>query len=144
MAEIKTKKTKASVVAFLNSVENDQRREDGKKLLAIFKAATGMKPAIWGASIVGFGSYHYKSERSAQEGDWMLTGFSPRKTNLTVYIMSGFKEYGPLMKKMGRHAKSAGSCLYINKLSDVHLPTLTTIIKKSVIQMQKRHKTAST
>ncbi|MFA5935460.1 MAG: DUF1801 domain-containing protein [Patescibacteria group bacterium] len=143
MAELKTQKTKASVTAFLNSVEDEHRREDGKKLLKIFKDATGMKPVMWGTSIVGFGSYHYKSERSTQEGDWMLTGFSPRKANLTVYIMSGFKEYADLMKKVGRHKISGGSCLYINKLSDIHIPTLVTLIKKSVTEMKKRHKTAS-
>ncbi len=141
MAEIKTKKNTTSVAGFFNKVENPQRREDGKKLLQIFKEATGMKPVMWGTSIVGFGMYHYKSERSAQEGDWPLTAFSPRKANLTVYIMPGFKDYGPLLKKLGRHKISGGSCMYINKLSDVDVPTLSTIIKKSVREMQRRYKT---
>jgi hypothetical protein len=140
MAEVKTKKTKASVVAFLNSIENEQRREDGKKLLAIFKDATGMKPAMWGTSIVGFGSYHYKSDRSAQEGDWPLTGFSPRKGSLTVYIMSGAANYAELLKKMGRYKISGGSCVYINKLSDIDVPTLTKLIQTSVRDMRKRYK----
>lgn len=142
MAELKTKKNSASVAVFLNSVADEQRREDGKKLLTIFKAATGMKPVMWGTSIVGFGLYHYKSERSTQEGDWPLTGFSPRKANLTVYIMPGFKQYGSLLKKMGRHKISGGSCIYINKLSDIDVPTLSTIIKKSVQEMQRRYKTS--
>jgi hypothetical protein len=142
MAEPKTQRTKASVVAFLNAVEDEQRRADGKKLLAIFKDATGMKPAMWGTSIIGFGSYHYKSERSAQEGDWMLTGFSPRKTSLTVYVMSGSGKYAALMKKLGRHKESGGSCVYINKLSDIDIPTLTTLIKTSVEDMKKLHKNA--
>lgn len=144
MAELKTQKNKASVVAFLNSVENEQRREDGKKLLAIFKKATGMKPSMWGTAIIGFGSYHYKSERSTQEGDWPLTGFSPRKTSLTVYIMSGVKEYGPLLKKLGRYKLSGGSCVYINKLSDIDIPTLVTLIQTSVRAMKKKYKITST
>ncbi len=140
MAELKTKKSTASVPAFLSSVENDQRREDAKKLLKIFKDVTGMKPVLWGTSIVGFGSYHYKSERSAQEGDWPLTAFSPRKANLTIYIMPGFKSYKSLLKKLGPHKISGGSCIYLNKLSDVHVPTLRTIIKQSVRDMQKRYR----
>lgn len=140
MAELKTQKNKASVSTFLNSVENEGQRADAKKLLTIFKETTGMRPAMWGTSIIGFGSYHYKSERSRQEGDWPLTGFSPRKANLTVYIMPGFKEYTVLLKKLGPH-KTGGSCLYIRKLSDIHVPTLKTIIKKSVQEMQRRYKT---
>lgn len=101
MAELKTKKNKANPVEFLSTIADAQKREDTKKLLTVFKKATGMKPVMWGSAIVGYGSYHYKSERSSQEGDWMLTGFSPRKANLTVYIMPGFKEYAPLLKKGG-------------------------------------------
>lgn len=141
MAELKTKKTKASVAAFIDSVEPEQKRKDSKQLLKIFKAATGMKPALWGEAIVGYGSYHYESERSAQKGDWPLTGFSPRKANLTVYIMPGFKNYASLLKKLGRHKISGGSCIYINKLSDIHVPTLTTIIKQSTKEMKKKHMT---
>ncbi len=140
MAELKTKKTKASVAAFINSVSDERRRADAKQLLSIFKEATGMKPAMWGSSIVGFGSYHYKSERSTQEGDWPLTGFSPRKGSLTIYVMPGFKQYAALLKKLGKHKTSVG-CLYVNKLSDLHIPTLKMLIKRSVKEMQKRHKT---
>lgn len=139
MAELKTKKNSASVSTFLASVDGEQRRKDAKELLSIFKAATGMKPAMWGTSIVGFGSYHYKSDRSTQEGDWPLTGFSPRKANLTVYIMPGFKTYTSLLKKLGKHKISGGSCIYINKLSDIDIPTLRTIIELSVKEMQKRY-----
>lgn len=141
MAELKTVKNKASVSAFVKAVQDPQRRKDAKELLTIFKKATGMKPAMWGTSIVGYGSYHYKSERSTQEGDWPLTGFSPRKSNLTIYIMPGFKSYGPLLKKLGKHKVSGGSCIYIRKLSDVHVPTLITIIKDSVREMKRRHAT---
>lgn len=142
MAELKTKKTTASVSGFLAAVPDEGRRMDAKALLKIFKEATGMKPVLWGTGIVGFGAYHYQSERSAQKGDWPLTGFSPRKANLTVYIMPGFKEYAPLLKKLGKHKISGGSCIYINKLADIDVPTLRTIIKRSVKDMQKRHKTA--
>lgn len=141
MAELKTKKTKASVGDFLSSVKDERRREDGRRLLGIFKEVTGMKPAMWGTSIIGFGSYHYESERSAQKGDWPLTGFSPRKANLTIYIMPGFKTYGALLKKLGKHKKSV-SCLYVNKLSDIDVPTLKKIIKESVKDMKKRHVSA--
>ncbi len=141
MAEIKTKKTRASVAAFLDAVENETRRKDGKELLKIFKEVTGMKPAMWGPTMVGFGTYHYKSERSAQEGDWPLVAFSPRKANLTIYIMPGFKDYEPLLKKLGSHKTSVG-CLYIKKLADVDISTLKMIIKKTVQEMQKRYKSA--
>jgi hypothetical protein len=141
MAELKTLKNKASVAAFINAVQDPQRRKDAKKLLAIFKDATGLKPVMWGSSIVGYGQYHYKSERSSQEGDWPLTGFSPRKASLTVYIMPGFKGYSSLLKKLGKHKVSGGSCIYINKLSDIHEPTLIAIIKDSVQEMKRRHTT---
>ncbi len=141
MAELKTKKNAASVSAFIDSVADEERRADAKRLLKIFKQATGMKPTMWAESIIGFGSYHYKSERSAQEGDWMLTAFSPRVQNLTVYIMSGAKNYGALLKKLGKHKVSSGSCIYINKLSDIHVPTLQTLIKQSARDMQKKYKT---
>lgn len=139
MAELKTLKTTASPRAFIAGVADDQKRADATALLKIFADATGMKPAMWGSSIVGYGSYHYKSERSTQEGDWPLTGFSPRAQNLTIYIMPGFKEYGPLLEKLGKHKISGGSCVYIKRLSDIHVPTLTRLIKKSVADMQKRH-----
>lgn len=141
MAEVKTVKTKASVSAFIKAVKDPTRREDAQKLLLIFKKATGLNPAMWGTSIVGYGEYHYKSERSSQEGNWPLTGFSPRKTALTVYVMSGAKNYSALLKKLGRHKVSGGSCIYINKLSDIHVPTLSAIIKDSVREMKRRYKT---
>lgn len=139
MAELKTKKTSASPAKFIASVTDEARRADAKTLLKLFKDATGLPPKMWGGSIIGFGSYHYKSDRSTQEGDWPLTGFSPRKQNLTVYIMPGFKEYGPLLTKLGKHTISGGSCIYIKRLSDIHQPTLKTIIKKSVATMRKRY-----
>lgn len=139
MAELKTKKTKASVAKFISSVDDEQKRKDAKTLMKLFGQVTKEKPVMWGTSIIGFGSYHYKSERSAQEGDWPITGFSPRKQNLTIYIMSGFTAYGALLRKLGKHSISGGSCIYIKRLSDVHLPTLRTIIASSVRDMKKRY-----
>jgi uncharacterized protein YdhG (YjbR/CyaY superfamily) len=138
MADIKTKKTKASVAAYIAAITDAKKRTDAKALLSIFKHATGMQPALWGTSIIGYGMYHYESERSAQKGDWPLTGFSPRKQNLTVYIMPGFKEYAPLMQKLGKY-KTSVSCLYINKLADVDTKVLEQLIKRSVADMKKKH-----
>jgi hypothetical protein len=143
MAELKTKKNSASVTAFLKGIEPEQKRKDGLALLAMFKEVTGMKPVMWGSSIVGFGQYHYKSERSAQEGDWPLVGFSPRKQNLTLYVMPGFADYGPMLKKLGKHKTSVG-CLYINKLEDVDTKVLRQIIKRCMTDMQKRYPTKKT
>ncbi len=140
MAEIKTKPTKHSVTTFLKTVTEKQKREDSLVLLHIFTEITSFKPILWGTSMIGFGSYHYKSERSAQEGNWPLTGFSPRASGITIYIMPGFNEYTELLKKIGKHKISGGSCLYIKKLSDVHLPTLKLLIKKSVTSMKKTYK----
>ncbi len=138
MAEIKTKKTKESVVKFIAAIPDAKQRADAKGLLALMKKATGEKPVLWNNNMVGFGEYHYESDRSAQKGDWPLTAFSPRKSNLTVYIMPGFKDYGALLKKLGKH-KHGGSCLYIKRLSDVHLPTLQTIVERGYKAMKKKY-----
>lgn len=94
---------------------------------------------MWGTSMIGYGEYHYRGRSS--EGDWPITAFSPRVQNMTVYVMLGFKEYQSLLKKIGKHKISGGSCLYFKKLDDLHIPTLKTLIKKSYSQMQKRYKT---
>lgn len=135
MAELKTKPTKQSVEAFLKTIEPSQKRADGLALLKLFTVATGEKPVMWGTSIVGFGMYHYKSERSTQEGDWPLVGFSPRKQNLTLYVMSGIKASDPLLKKLGKYKASVG-CLYLNKLSDVDENVLAELIDKSFRNMK--------
>lgn len=140
MAEIKTKKTNESALAFVKKVPDAEKRNDGLTLLKLFEKVTREKPRMWGASMIGFGSYHYKSERSSQEGDWPLTAFSPRKQNLTLYLMPGFKEYGDLLKSLGKHKISGGSCLYINKLSDVDMKVLEKLIKRSFTDMKKKHK----
>ena len=136
MAELKTKKTSASVPAFLKSVENEQRRKDSFALLETFKQVTRMPPILWGNSIVGFGEYHYKSERSSQEGSWPLTGFSPRKRSMTVYIMPGFTNYQDSMSNLGKH-KTSVSCIYFNKLTDIDTNVLKQLIRKSVADMKK-------
>jgi len=132
---MKTTPNDKSVTKFLKSVENDKRRADGQEVLKLFEEVTGMEPRMWGDSIVGFGSYHY-TYASGREGDWMLTGFSPRKQNLTLYIMDGFDEYDKLLAKLGKH-KLGKSCLYINKLEDVDQDVLKQLIQKSVEHMQK-------
>jgi len=140
MAELKTKVNNASVTAFINTVKDPVQRADAKKLLALFKKVTKEKPKMWGSAIVGFGQYHYKSERSAQEGDWMLTGFSPRKTALTLYLMStGLAESESLLKKMGKY-KISGGCLYIKRLSDVDVVILEKVIKTAFAVLKKKSK----
>ena len=139
MAELKTKVTHASVTAFLKAIEEPQKRADAQKLLKIFIEETGYKPKMWGDSIVGFGSYHYKSDRSKQQGDWPLTGFSPRKQNLTLYIMSGFKDHFAILEGLGKYKISGGSCLYIKKLSDVDEKTLRKLIKLGVAEMREKY-----
>lgn len=135
MAELKTKENNASVSAFVKSIENDEKRKDCQTLLALMKEITGKRPKMWGDSIVGFGRYHYKY-KSGREGDWFVTGFSPRKQNLTVYIMCGFDDYEGLLKKLGKY-KTAVSCLYIKRLSDVDLNVLRELIAKSVEDMSE-------
>lgn len=132
---LKTQRTKAGVKAFLDQVPDEGRRKDAKTVAALMEDVTGEKPAMWGTSMVGYGSYHYKYE-SGQEGDWPLVAFSPRKANLTLYLMPGFKEYGDLLSKLGKHTKSV-SCLYIKSLDDVHLPTLRTLVRQSVKHMKQ-------
>ncbi len=138
MGAIKTLVTDASVGDFINAVPDEVKRQDSFALLRMFTTITGQQPKMWGSSIIGFGQYHYKSDRSRQEGDWPLTGFSPRKQNLTLYIMPGFKDYQDLLKDLGKHKTSVG-CLYINKLADVDQKILEKLIKKSYLEMKKKH-----
>ena len=130
MAELKTKQTNQSVQKFLNDIPDPAKRKDCKTVAAMMTEISGYKPKMWGPSIVGFGSYHYKYA-SGQEGDWPLICFSPRKQNLTLYVLSGSDEENELLKKLGKHT-TGKSCLYIKQLSDVDLPTLKTLIRKCV------------
>jgi hypothetical protein len=135
MAELKTKRNKGDVEAFLNSVSDERKREDSFAILDLMRQATGKEPEMWGDSIIGFGSYHYKY-KSGREGDWFLTGFSPRKQNLTLYIMSGFDEYDQLLSKLGKHS-TGKSCLYIKKIEDVDVNVLKDLVQKSVEHMER-------
>ena len=137
MAELKTKPNKNSVAGFIKSVE-ERRREDCKALLSLMKRITRKKPTMWGDSIVGFGKYHYKYE-SGREGDWFVTGFSPRKQNISIYIMPGFSKYQTILKKLGKH-KTSVSCLYINKLAEIDIKQLEKLITRSVKDMAKLYK----
>lgn len=131
MAELKTKPTQASVKDFLNQIPDKERREDCFAVAKMMEEITGNKPTMWGPSIVGFGTFRYKYA-SGREGDWPVAAFSPRKKDLTLYFMMGsFKKHNELMEKLGKHSVSK-SCLYIKRLSDVHIPTLKKLIKASV------------
>ena len=136
--ELKTKVNAASVEGFLNSVTDEQKREDCFEILKLMKQVTKETPKMWGSSIVGFGSYHYKGA-SGREGDWLLTGFSPRKQNLTLYITGGFDLYKDLLRKLGKYKTSVG-CLYIKKLDDVDKKVLKELVAESVKTAKKLSK----
>lgn len=130
MSTIKTLVNDASVEDFINSVDGDVKKADAFKILEMYKVITNETPKLWGSSMIGFGQYHYQSERSSQEGDWPLGAFSPRKQSLTLYIMPGFNDYSDLLSQLGKHKVSKG-CLYINKLSDVDEGVLRQLVKRS-------------
>ena len=134
-AELKTKVNDASVTKFLESVTDEQKRNDCFEILKMMKQVTKEEPKMWGASMVGFGSYHYKG-KSGREGDWMLTGFSPRKQNLTLYLMGGFDTHADLLNKLGKYTTGAG-CLYIKKLDDVDKKVLKELMQASVKRMKQ-------
>jgi hypothetical protein len=135
MAEPKTKPTKASVDKFLNAIKEPGRREDCFTVAKLMEEITGEKPRMWGTSIVGFGSWWY-TNTTGKPAEWPIAAFSPRRQNLTLYIMPGFEKYDDLMKKLGKHSCGL-SCLYIKRLDDVHLPTLKKLIKESAKYMKK-------
>jgi hypothetical protein len=139
MAEPKTKPTNESVKDFLNRIPEAERREDCFAVLEMMEEITGEKPKMWGPSIVGFGSYSYKYA-SGHSGDWPVAAFSPRKKDLTVYLMMGFEKRAELMEKLGKHSHSK-SCLYIKRLSDIHVPTLKKLIKASLKDLNAYLKT---
>ena len=139
MAENKTKATKTSVTEFINSIEDQQKRADTKKVAAMMRKATGKRAKMWGSSIVGYGTYHYKYA-SGREGEFMIAGFSPRKQALTVYILAGFKRFDTLMGKLGKY-KTGKSCLYIKRLSDIDEKVLEKLIGESVKYMRKNYET---
>jgi uncharacterized protein YdhG (YjbR/CyaY superfamily) len=139
VAENKTQPTKASVASFIAAIEDKERRAEVRKVAAMMRKATGKKAQMWGPSIVGYGTYHYKYA-SGREGDFMITGFSPRKQALTVYILPGFENFEALMSELGKY-KTGRSCLYIKSLSDVDEEVLERLISESVKHMRKHYKT---
>ena len=139
MAENKTKATGASVTAFINSIDDKQKRADARKVAAMMRKATGKRAKLWGPSIVGYGTYHYKYA-SGREGDFLMTGFSPRKQALTVYVIPGFEHFETLMNKLGKY-KTGKSCLYIKRLSDVDEKILEQLINRSVKYMREHYET---
>lgn len=128
--ELKTQKNDGDVDKFLDSVDNEQRKKDAKEVTKMMTEITGEKSTMWGSSIIGFGLYHYKSDRSSQEGDWPRIGLSPRKQSLTLYILNGLEDYSVFLNKLGKY-KTGKGCLYINKLEDVDLNVLRQMIKKA-------------
>ncbi len=137
MSDLKTRPTGASVEAFIDAVEHPRRREDARTLLELMHRVTGEEPVMWGPSIVGYGSYHYRYA-SGQEADWPVVGFSPRKQNLSIYIMTGFEASDALLSRLGKH-KTGKSCLYVNKLADVDLEVLETLVRASVAEMRRMY-----
>ena len=142
MAELKTKLNDASVEAFLNGIDDEQKRADSFAVLKLMQQATKQPPKMWGTAIVGFGSYRYKYA-SGREGDWMLVGFSPRKANLTLYIMGDFEQRGALLAKLGKHT-TGGGCLYVKHLADVDTGVLKEMVKQSVAHLKATNSSAAT
>ena len=137
MSDLKTRPNDASVEAFIDAVDHPRRREDAQVLLDLMRRVTGENPVMWGTAIVGYGSYHYRYA-SGQKGDWPVAGFSPRKQNLSIYIMPGFERYGALLSRLGKH-KTGKSCLYINKLADVDMDVLESLVRAAVADMKRRY-----
>jgi hypothetical protein len=138
MAENKTKATNVSVEAFLASVPDANKRADALALIDMMQTATGEEPVMWGPSIIGFGSYHYRYE-SGREGDSPIVGFSPRKTALVLYIVTGFREAEPLLAKLGKHT-TGKSCLYVKRLADVDLAVMRKLVDQSVAAVRAKYK----
>jgi len=139
MAENKIKPTNDSVAAFIDSIQDEQKRRDARKVAAMMREATGSRARMWGSNIVGFGQYHYRYD-SGREGDFMIIGFSPRKQALTLYIIPGFGHFESLMSKLGKY-KTGRSCLYVKRLSEVDEKVLKRLIESSVKHMRKNYKT---
>jgi hypothetical protein len=131
LAEIKTKPTLASVTDFINNIENEQKRNDSFLLLEMMKKASGEEPVLWSNSIIGFGNKRFKSPTTGREVDWLLIGFAPRKTNLSLYLTVGIKEHAAALAKLGKHKTGVG-CLYINKLADINLDVLEGMVHESL------------
>ncbi len=139
MAALKTQQTQANVHEFINSfAQTEQKRKDSFELLRMITEFTGYEPKMWGESIIGFGSYHYKSERSRQEGDWPLVGFSPRKAAISLYVYSGCSGQEEMLKDLGKF-KMGKSCIYVKKLSDINQDQLKKLIRSTIDHLQTRY-----
>ncbi len=136
MSELKTTPNDADARDFIEKVEDETKKQDSLRLLDMFSEITAEKPVMWGDSIIGFGKYHYKSERSSQEADWMLTAFSPRKQYLALYIMPGLERYTDLLERLGPH-KTGKSCLYVKRLADVDQAVLRELIDRGFKDMKR-------
>lgn len=141
MAENKTQPTDADVTAFLDAVEHPTRRADGLALDALFREITGWTPRLWGPSIIGYGSYHY-TYKSGREGDFLATGFSPRKANLSIYVMPGYADYGDILARLGKH-KMGKSCLYVTKLADIDMDVLAELIRAGLTDLRAKYPVSS-
>lgn len=137
--ELKTKENKADVTAFLSLQESEEKRNDSLALLKMMKSVTKTEPMMWGGSIVGFGKYIFTSPKTGRSGEWFMAGFSPRKQNLTIYLITGLSNYSELMKKLGKYKVSGGSCLYINKLADVEMKVLKELVSSSWKYMKEKY-----
>ena len=139
MAALKTQQTNASVEDFINSVaDTEQKRKDSFELLKLMQNFTGYQPKMWGPSIIGFGSYHYKSEKSRQEGDWPLVGFSPRKAAISLYVYTGGAKQEDLLKDLGKF-KMGKACIYIKRLSDINRDVLKIMMKETIHYLQSKY-----
>lgn len=139
MSTIKTKPTDVSVEDFINSfADTEQKRKDSFELLKIMSDFTGFEPKMWGPSIIGFGCYHYKSDRSKQEGDWPLVGFSPRKAAISLYVYMGTKEQAYLLENLGKF-KMGKACIYVKKLSDINIEVLKVLMGETIKHLQTKY-----
>jgi hypothetical protein len=139
MAELKTKLNSADVTDFINTfADTDQKRKDSFELVKLMRDFTGFEPKMWGASIIGFGSYHYKSDRSSQQGDWPLVGFSPRKAAISLYVYTATKEHEHLLENLGKF-KMGKACIYIKKLSDINQDALRQMMKATIEYLSSKY-----
>lgn len=140
MAEIKTKQTDADVNDFIETfADTEQKKQDSFELIKLMKSYTGFELKMWGPSIIGFGQYHYKSERGRQEGDWPLVGFSPRKAAISLYVYSGCAGQEEMLSKLGKFKMGKG-CIYVKKLSDINLDSLEKLVKSTITFLQDKYK----
>lgn len=140
MAEIKTKQNDADVITFINTfADTELKKKDSFELLKLMQNLTGFEPKMWGGTIIGFGSYHYKSERSRQEGDWPLIGFSPRKAAISLYVYSGCAGQEALLNELGKFKMGKG-CIYVKKLSDIDIEILKIMMQQTIEFLQTKYK----